>query len=577
MMDRTAGKGLSALPPTQRRAIRGWCMYDWANSAFATSAVTAILPVYFVTLFKDAIGPETQILGFTLTGSSLWSLGIAVSTGVVALSSPALGVIADRAQIKKTLLRVYVLGGALFTALIFVSAYTGAAWAWVFGCFLIANIGFAGGNVFYNSLLPHLVPRHLLDDVSSRGYAYGYVGGGLLLAVHLALIIGFRDTDHADLVTRLAIASVGVWWFGWAIWTFRTVPEPDVPHPVRGLSLRIATRLAFSELRQTFREVARFRVLALYLGAFVLFNDGVQTVLTVAGAFGPDTLGVSLVFNVATVLIVQFVAAVGAIAFSRLAGEIGTKRALAAALVGWCFVILLAIGFAPLHPEAHGEFDYQLEYTEEGVYRVSEALDIVDSEGDADWRETYAHLIGESTLRRSRAAELADAVASSEFSRFGISISGGPLDGTRRTGPNHPANITGGPIDWWPRAVRRFVWGPLGMSVNIQWLLLGLFVGMVIGGSQALSRSLFAHMTPETKSGEFFGFFAFVGRASAVFGPMIYLLFTGVYDTRMAILAVLVLILTGTVILRWVDVEEGQRVAAEEDRKLRANASGNGQ
>ena len=110
--------------------------------------------------------------------------------------------------------------------------------------------------------------------------------------------------------------------------------------------------------------------------------------------------------------------------------------------------------------------------------------------------------------------------------------------------------------------------------MNLQWLVLGLIVGLVIGGSQALGRSIFAYMTPETKSGEFFGFFGFVGKASAVFGPMVYLLFTGIYDTRMAILAVLVIIVAGTVTLRWVDVEEGRSVATEEDKRHRAEVAG---
>lgn len=574
--DRTAGRVFSALPWPQRRAIRGWCMYDWANSAFATSASTAILPAYFVVLFKDAFGPEVQVLGFTLTGSSMWSLGIAVSTAVVAFTSPVLGAIADRAAIKKKLLWVYTVAGAVAIVLSFVSAYTGAAWAWVFGSFLIANIGFAGGNVFYNSLLPHLAPKDLLDEISSRGYAYGYIGGGLLLAVHLGLIFAFTGTDHIDLVTRLAISSVGLWWFGWALWTFKTVPEPQVSNPVDGLTLRSAARMAFMELRRTLGELTRFRMLVLYLVAFLLFNDGIQTVLTVAGAYGPDTLGVPLLFNAATILIVQIVAAFGAIGFSRLADRMGTKPALGVALVGWCLVIMLAVGFAPLQPETHEDFDYQLAYTPAGVYDVSRAPDISGGEADAEWTEAFGHLLDETSLGRSRAAELVEAVASSDLSRFSISIRGGPLDGTQGTGPHHPADLTRGPIDWWPRTLRQFVWAPLGISVNFQWLILGLIVGLVIGGSQALSRSIFAYMTPETKSAEFFGFFGFVGKVSAVFGPMVYLLFTGIYDARMAILAVLGLILAGTVILRWVDVEEGRSVATEEEGRHRSEVAGTG-
>ena len=561
---------LGALPAAQRRAVRGWCFYDWANSGFATSAGTAILPVYFVTLFRDALGPEAELLGFAFTGSSVWGLGVAVSTAVVAFSSPVLGVVADTVAIKKKLLFVYTLAGALFTVLSLLSTYTGAAWLWLLGCFLIANVGFAGGNVFYNSFLPHLGPKELLDEISSRGYAYGYVGGGLLLAAHLALILAFRGTDHLELVTRLAIASTGVWWFGWAIWTFKTVPEPQILSPKRGLTPRSALRIAATGLRRTVRELTRFRVLILYLAAFLLFNDGIQTVLNVAGAFGPDTLGIPLEFNMATVLIVQFIAAPGALLYSRLAERVSTKAALAVALVGWCAVITLAVGFAPLEPERHEEFDFQLEYApSSGAYALRQTPELSDSGSDSKWEDAYGRLVEPTPLSRTRAAELATAVAESEYSRFSISILGGPLGDTQRTGAHHPSNLEDGPIDWWPRAMRRIVWAPIGISVNLQWLLLGAFVGLVLGGSQPLARSLFAYMTPESRSGEFFGFFGFVGRASAVLGPMMYLIFTGIYDTRMAVLAVLVIIVAGTVLLRWVDVEKGRGVAEREDSRVR--------
>ena len=546
-------------------------MYDWANSAFATTIGTAILPVYFVTLFRDAFGQNASVLGFTFTGSSMWSLGVAVSAAIVALSSPVIGVIADRTQIKKTLLKTYVVVGALFIVLSFFSVYTSAPWAWVLGCFVIANIGFAGGNVFYNSFLPHLAPKELLDNVSSRGFAYGYVGGGLLLAIHLATILAFKDTDHVDLVTRLATASVGFWWFGWAIWTFLTVPEPEISNPAKGLNVRRATRMAFSELGHTFRQLTRFRVLVLYLVAYLMFNDGTQTVLAVAGAFGSDTLGISLISNIATILIVQFVAAGGAIFFSRLAGWVSTKKALAISLMGWAVVVALAVGFAPLEPKAHPDFDYQLEYTQAGVYKVIAGPELSENrESDNDWTDLYGRILGRTTLNRLDAAELAAAVAKSDVSRFSISVKEGPLAGTTRIGQNHPSKLTGGAIDWWPRSVRNYLWEPLKISVDLQWLLLGVLLGLVLGGSQALARSLFAYMTPATRSTQFFGFFAFVGKASAVLGPMVYLLLTGVSDTRMAVFVVLLIIVAGTILLRWIDPDKGHAAAAEEDRRTYA-------
>ena len=282
---------LKDLPAPQRRVIRAWCIYDWANSAFATSGVAAIFPVYFVFLFKEAMGESATFLGITFTGSSTWSLGVAISTAIVAVSSPVLGVISDRIPIKKTLLGIYTVVGALFTVLAFLSAYTAQPWLWLFGMFTLANVGFAGSLVFYNSFLPHLGPSRMLDDISSRGYAYGYAGGGLLLLVHLALILVTQDTEFADIATRAAIASVGIWWFGWAIWTLRVLPEPHIQKRVFGLTVFSAVAMSFRELGETFRELRRFRVVLTYLAAFLLFNDGLQTVLAIAGAFAADTLG----------------------------------------------------------------------------------------------------------------------------------------------------------------------------------------------------------------------------------------------------------------------------------------------
>ena len=554
----------------RKKAIRGWCMYDWANSAFATSIGTAIMPVYFVALFQDAFGSEASILGFTVTGSSTWSLGVALSTMVVAFSSPILGVIADRTRIKKTLLWIYTSAGAGFTVLAFFSAYSGAEWAWALGCYMLANIGFAGSIVFYNSFLPHLAESDDLDRVSSKGFAYGYVGGGLLLAIHLVVILIFSDTDSIDLVTRLAIGSVGFWWFGWAIWTFKTVPEPEITNPVTGLNLKSASTLAFSGLRQTFRELVKFKMLGIFLIAYLLFNDGIQTVLAVAGAFGPDTLGISLVSNMATILIVQFVAALGAMIFSNLAKAIGTKRSLVVSLLGWCVVIALAIGFAPLIPSEYDDFDYKLKYSANSNYEVVEEPEISEDDKDTSmWLTKHGYLLGQNYMNSGRVEKLLDAVGNDDDSRYSIFIKGGTLDKTFAFGPSHPSVISGGPVDWWPRTLRSYLWEPLGLSVDLQWLFLGVVVGLVLGGSQALARSLFAYMTPESRSTEFFGFFGLIGRASAVFGPMLYLIFTGIYDTRVAILVLLVIIVVGTILLKWVNVNDGRLVAESEDRSAK--------
>ena len=564
---------LKDLPKKQRGIIRAWCMYDWANSAYSTSGITAIFPVYFVFLFKEALGENASFLGITFTGSSMWTVGVVVSTSIVALSTPVLGVIADRVPIKKTLLWVYIAAGAVCTVLVFFSVYTAHPWAWMLGMLALAGIGFSGSQVFYNSFLPHLAPRELLDDVSSRGYAYGYAGGGLMLFVHLVVIFATQDTGIADLVTRLAIVSVGVWWFGWSVWTLMVVPEPPIPNPVRGMTVTRAVSLAFSELGKTFRELTRFRVVLVYLISYLLFNDGLQTVMAIAGAFAADTIGIPLIFNMLTILTVQIVAIFGAMAFAWLAGRTSTKAALVASLIGWILVVLFGVAIVRLVPVEHGDFEYQLRFQQtSGDYLVENAPELGDSKIDTLWKDEAGTVSEGDTLSSRQATTLLGLVERSENSPYSLSIAGGALNGETAVGTLHPSTIGDGLVDWWPDLVRKLIWRPLGLDASYQWLILGACVGLVIGGSQALARSLFAHITPMSRSGEFFSFFGFMSRASTVFGPLLYIAATAVFDTRVAITSILIVLVAGTIMLRWVNIAEGERVAAEEDaRHLREN------
>ena len=559
---------LKDFPAPQRRVIRAWCMYDWANSAFATSGVAAIFPVYFVFLFKESFGESATILGVTFTGSSTWGLGVAVSTAIVALTSPVLGIISDRIPIKKTLLWIYTIIGSVFTVLVFFSVYTSQPWAWVFGMFVLANVGFAGSLVFYNSFLPHLGPTRLLDDISSRGFAYGYAGGGLLLLIHLALILATQDTAFADLATRIAISSVGFWWFGWAIWTLRVLPEPPIQRRVFGLTALSAVALSFRELGQTFRDLRRFKVVLTYLIAYLLFNDGLQTVMSIAGAFAADTLGIALAFNMATIAIIQFVAVPGALAFGWLADKIRTKPALIVSLIGWIVIVLFGVALGPLSPREHSDFDFQLSYQQASDdYVVEIAPDLPDEGLEIEGRGESWTLSQGVALRPRAVANLPDAIRNAEVFEYSLSIKGGDMDGQSAIGSTHPSVLGQGPIDWWPAMVRSYIWEPLGLDAGYQWLILGVLVGLVIGGSQALARSLFAQITPESRSGEFFSFFGFMSRASSVFGPMMYVAATAVFDTRVAVTSILLIIIAGTIVLTRVNVAQGMRAAAREERR----------
>ena len=268
----------------------------------------------------------------------------------------------------------------------------------------------------------------------------------------------------------------------------------------------------------------------------------------------------------ATILIIQFVAAGGAMAFAWLARRTTTKTALTVSLAGWVVIVLGGVSVVPLVPAAHGDFDYRLTYRAgSGAYSANAVPKLGDAHSESMWeREGYDIEEGE-TLTPDRARMLLEGVRLSEYSAYGVSIEGGFLDGQTAVGPLHPSNLGDGRMDWWPRTVRKAVWEPLGLDVGFQWVLLGICLGVVLGGSQALARSLFAQVTPETRSGEFFAFFGFMTRASAVFGPTLYVFVTAAFDARVAVTAIIVIILAGTIALRWVDVAEGARVAAAED------------
>ena len=179
-----------------------------------------------------------------------------------------------------------------------------------------------------------------------------------------------------------------MWWFGWAVWTLKVVPEPSGVDVAARLTVRRAVSMSVAELVKTFREVGRFKVVLVYLGAFLLFNDGIQTVIGIAGAFAADTLGIPLAFNMLTILLIQFVAAGGAMVFAWLSGRITTKGALTVALVGWIIVVFAGVAVAPLVPTEGSGFDYRLTYRpDEAAYLVDSAPEVEDSRSEVLWRQ----------------------------------------------------------------------------------------------------------------------------------------------------------------------------------------------
>jgi UMF1 family MFS transporter len=424
-----------------RPELRAWAMYDWANSAMVTTIVTAVFPIYFADV--AAAGLPKGV------GAQRFAAASTIGMLIVAVLAPVLGTLTDERPIKKRLLGAFMaLGVAAVAAMYFIQR---GDWLLAAALFIVANIGANGSFVFYDALLPHVARPDEVDRVSTAGYALGYVGGGLLLTLNLAWIMkpgwfglpsGTGLTPaQATLPARLAFLSVAVWWLVFSIPLFRTVPEP----PVDGTARRTINPLAeaFGRLGETFRELKRFRQGFLMLLAFLIYNDGIGTIIRMATTYGRE-IGIDQSAMIASLVIVQFVGIPFAFLFGTLAGKLGAKRAIGLGLVAY----------------------------------------------------------------------------------MGISVLG------------------------------------YYMKTSAHFFALAVLVGMVQGGTQALSRSLFAGLIPRDRSGEFFGFFAVVEKFAGIFGPLLFGLsirFTG--DTRNAILTVIPFFVVGGLLLALVDVEAGRKEA----------------
>ena len=552
----------SQLSKAEKKIIRAWCMYDWANSAFFTSIVSAIMPIYFVGLYRESLGSGVVFFNFQFSATVVWALTGALGTFLIALSSPIFGVIADRSGIKKKLMTIFCVSGCLATIMLFFSSYTSSPWLFSLAFYFLGAIGAAGANVFYNSLLPHIAPENLLDDVSSRGYAYGYLGGGLLLLIHLIVLVFF---DYSDLAIRSCLASVGVWWFGWALWTLRVVPEPNYKKTKKiGVSKSIYR--AVKQIKSTAGEFKQFKQLLIFLIAFVIFNDAIATCLGIAGAYGLDVLRISPETATLTILIVQFVAFPGSLFFSYLAKKLDTKKSLSIAVIGWGIIAILALGFAPLKLDNHNQYDYQLSYLNDNY-----ALKTSPTLSETNKNEVYWADINSTFLDKELISLEEAKIFLSNFKipdcKFSISFIDGPLDGESEVCESHPTFLNQNVLDRWPKLLRSIVWQPLSLNQDTQFLIMGIFVGMFMGGAQALGRSLFAYMTPKSRSGEFFGFFSFSWRSVSVLGPLSYAILAGFYSPRVGLAFLGLQIFIGLYILKFVNVEEGRKVAIEQNRE----------
>ena len=426
-------------------------MYDWGVSAMQTVITTAVFPIFFVSY--AAAGMDSN------EAQSRWALANVIGAVLIAVLSPFLGALADFKAAKKRFLGAFMILGVGATSSMFLIGQGDLGLATVL--FVLSLVGASGSMAFYESLLPHIATGDEVDRVSTAGYALGYVGGGLLLAVNLLVIqepglIGLPSGDgltpaQGSLPARIAFISVGVWWLLFSIPVLRRVAEPPRTLESDEAADVNPFRVAFTRLGETLRELRGYKQAALMMLAFAIYNDGIQAIIKMAAVYG-DGIGIDTPDLIKAILMVQFIGIPCAFAFGAIAGKLGAKQSILLGLVVYTGICVFA-------------------------FRMETA------------REFY---------------------------------------------------------------------------------ILAAAVGLVQGGTQALSRSLFATLTPKHKSGEFFGFFAVFEKFGGIFGPLAFMLVLERFgSSRLAILSVMAFFVIGALVLLSVNVSEGQRTAREADANMR--------
>jgi UMF1 family MFS transporter len=337
-----------------RREIFGWVMYDWANSTFSTTVGTTLLGPYLTALAQGLVGENGNVISLgpfgSVTAKSFFPFCVAASVFLQVFLLPVLGAIADYSHLKKRLMSLFCYTGALSTCLLFFVSGN----LYIMGglIFIIANLCFGAALVLYNAFLPEITTEDLRDKVSSRGYALGYLGGGLLLALNLGLVIWAKSkggTEYVNWAVRVSLLSAGLWWGGFSILTFARLKVRGAARQLpRGKSY---LSIGFSQTISTFKELARLRHTLRYLLGYLLFNDGIQTIIVMAGVFLEQELFIARglepdrSFLIGIILMVQFAAFGGALLFEQLAKAMGTKKAIMLSLVLWAGIVIYAYAF----------------------------------------------------------------------------------------------------------------------------------------------------------------------------------------------------------------------------------------
>ncbi|HOX25430.1 MAG TPA: MFS transporter [Candidatus Krumholzibacteria bacterium] len=312
------------------RAVRAWCLYDWANSAFACTVMAALFPPFFRAIAEaDGLAPAAV--------TARWGLVTGLALLVVALGGPVLGALGDALGARKRLLAAFMASGVLATAGFALLPPTN--WRLAGGAFALANLGFAGSLVFYESLLLHVAPRGQLDTISARGYAWGYLGGGLLLIVNMLWVTmpGAFGFAGAGAAVKASFLSVAGWWAIFSVPLFRYVAEPA---PVRRGPASRVWRDGFGQLGRTWRDLRGYRPLLLLLLAYWLYNDGIGTIIKMATAYGGE-IGIGTASMIQALVVTQLIGVPSTLLCGRLAARAGARPVLAGGLAVYAVVCVL--------------------------------------------------------------------------------------------------------------------------------------------------------------------------------------------------------------------------------------------
>ncbi len=352
MGDSTALRG-SHDEAERRRDQRAWCWYDWANSVFVTSVITVFFSLYLTTVaVNDArasgqacptrnalVGCDISLFGLQFPAGSLFGYLLAASTALQVLVLPLTGAIADRTQHKRRMLGLFAFTGAGATALL--ALVTGTNWRLGVVLFMVATTGYYASVVIYYSVLPDLATADERDELSSRGWAFGFLGGGIALALHLMIYLG-RDALglSESAAVRVCFVTAGLWW---AAFTLIPLSRMRSYRPPQGTERGLAVLTAgFRQLSGTLGSARKYPLTLAFLAAYLIYTDGISTVASVAGQYGDLELGLASSTLISTILMVQFVAFFGALLHGWVARRFGAKRTIMGSLVLWIGVIAAA-------------------------------------------------------------------------------------------------------------------------------------------------------------------------------------------------------------------------------------------